>query len=126
MTEQTTSELLQRAYAAFNARDVDAAAALMADDVSWPNVSEGGFVHGREAVREHWREQFEAVEPWIELLALDPGPDGQVRASVRQVVRSNQGESISDDRLDHVHTIRDGLIQRMEVAQSRFWQRPGS
>jgi hypothetical protein len=117
MTARTTDELLQRAYEAFNARDVDAATALMTDDVTWPNVSDGGFVHGRDAVRDHWREQFEAADPQIEFLALDSGPDGVVRAHVHQVVRSNQGETISDDRLDHVYTIRDGLIQRMEVVE---------
>jgi uncharacterized protein (TIGR02246 family) len=117
MTEQTTSDLLRRAYAAFNARDADGGAALMADDVTWPNVADGSFVHGRDAVREHWREQFEAVDPRIELLAVDPGRDGSARASVRQVVRSKDGETISDERLDHVYTIHDGLIQRMELAK---------
>lgn len=111
-------EILRRAYAAFNARDVDAAVELMAEDVTWPDLADGGFVHGRGAVREHWLQQFEAVDPRIEVLSLDEGDeDGPARASVRQVVRSKRGETISDERLSHVYTIRDGLIERMQVAE---------
>ena len=41
-------ELLRAAYAAFNARDIDAALALMTPDVEWPRAFKGGFVHGPE------------------------------------------------------------------------------
>ena len=117
MTERMTAELLRRAYAAFNARDVETGVSLMAEDVTWPDLVDGGFVHGRDAVREHWREQFDAADPEIELLGIDSAPDGRVRASVRQLVLSNDGEMISDERLGHVYEIRDGLIQRMDPAE---------
>jgi SnoaL-like domain len=39
---------LRRAYEAFNARDVEAALALMHSDVDWPNAIEGGRVHGHD------------------------------------------------------------------------------
>lgn len=113
----TASEVLRRAYAAFNDRDIETAVALMAEDVIWPDLADGGFVYGRDAVREHWREQFEATDPQIELLGVDSGPDEKVYATVRQVVRSNRGETISDERVGHVYTIRDGLIHRMEPAR---------
>ena len=35
-------------YAAFNARDIDAALAGMHPEVDWPNGWEGGRVHGRD------------------------------------------------------------------------------
>ena len=118
MTERDPGEVLRNAYSAFNDRNIDAGTALMAADVTWPNVADGGFVHGRDAVREHWREQFDAVDPWIDFLGLDASEgDGLVRASVRQVVRSKEGETISDEALIHVFTFRDGLIHRMEVAE---------
>jgi hypothetical protein len=37
----TDRKLLEQAYAAFNARDVDAALATMDPDVIWPNGMEG-------------------------------------------------------------------------------------
>jgi len=36
-------ELLRAAYAAFNARDFDAAFATMAPDVAWPRAFKGGW-----------------------------------------------------------------------------------
>ncbi|MBA3262949.1 MAG: nuclear transport factor 2 family protein [Thermoleophilaceae bacterium] len=43
--------LIRAAYRAFNARDLDAAVALMHPDVDWPNAWEGGRVVGRSDVR---------------------------------------------------------------------------
>jgi ketosteroid isomerase-like protein len=33
--------MIERAYSAFNRRDIDGALALMTEDVSWPKASEG-------------------------------------------------------------------------------------
>jgi hypothetical protein len=109
------ADVLRRAYEAFNDRDIDAATELMAEDVVWPNVPDGGFVRGRAAVRGHWREQFDAADPRLELFGVEPLGEGRLRASVRQVVRSNEGELLSDERLYHVFVIRRGHIQRMEI-----------
>lgn len=43
--------VIEQAYSAFNQRDIDAALALMAHDVSWPKASEGGKVVGKEEIR---------------------------------------------------------------------------
>ncbi|MBV9490684.1 MAG: nuclear transport factor 2 family protein, partial [Verrucomicrobia bacterium] len=40
------SDLLRRAYEAFNRRDVDAVLAVMQPDVEWANGLEGGTVQG--------------------------------------------------------------------------------
>jgi ketosteroid isomerase-like protein len=47
-------ELLRAAYAAFNARDIDAALALMTPDVAWPKAFKGGSALGHEGVRAYW------------------------------------------------------------------------
>src|SRR2546423_6310406 len=54
--------LLRRTYAAFNARDVDAALANAHVDVDWPNVIEGIRIHGHDEVRAYWARQFETTE----------------------------------------------------------------
>ena len=46
-----TKTLIERAYSAFNRRDIDGALALMTQDVSWPKASEGGKVVGKEEIR---------------------------------------------------------------------------
>jgi hypothetical protein len=109
-------ELLRRAYEAFNARDIDAALALMHPDVDWPNGMEGGRVLGRAAVREYWTRQFEVIDSRVEPQAFTTDAAGRVVVDVHQVVRDTAGELLSDGRVEHVYTIRDGLIERMEIA----------
>jgi hypothetical protein len=109
-------ELLRRAYEAFNARDVDAALALMHRDVDWPNGMEGGRVLGRAAVREYWTRQFEVIDSRVEPEGFTTDAEGRVVVDVHQVVRDTAGELLSDGRVEHVYAIRDGLVERMEIA----------
>ena len=49
----TIEDLLTKSYAAFNARDIETALALMHADVDWPNGMEGGRVIGHDEVRQY-------------------------------------------------------------------------
>jgi ketosteroid isomerase-like protein len=118
--------LIRQAYAAFNQRDVDTGVALMTVDVDWPDVSTGGFVHGREEVRRHWHEQFSQLDPTVEPGVVSTRTDGRVAAEVRQLVRSLDGTLLSSDRLVHVFTIQDGLIRRMDVEPPTGPAEPGT
>jgi hypothetical protein len=65
-----TQTLLARAYAAFNHRDIDSAIALMSENVSWPNASEGGRVAGKEEIRSYWTRQWKEFDPHVEPLEM--------------------------------------------------------
>ena len=108
-------ELLSAAYAAFNARDIDAALALMALDVAWPKAFKGSFVRGPEAVRAYWSEQWSEINPQVEPVAFHPEPAGQILVEVHQVVRDRVGVVLADEHVGHRFTIEHGLIQAMEV-----------
>jgi ketosteroid isomerase-like protein len=108
-------EVLERAYAAFNARDIEAALAVMADDVDWPNGMEGGRVCGRDAVREYWRRQFTLLDSHVEPKGFTTAPDGRVAVDVHQIVRDPHGVVLSDGRVTHVYTLRDDLVVRMDI-----------
>jgi hypothetical protein len=108
-------ELLRAAYTAFNARDIDAALALMTPDVAWPRAFKGGFVRGSEAVRAYWTEQWSEINPHVEPLAFYPEDAGQVLVEVHQVVRDLAGAVLADEHVGHRFTIEHGLIQAMEV-----------
>ena len=56
-------KILERMYDCFNARDIDEVLNALADDVVWANGMDGGFVHGREAVRAYWTRQWSMVIP---------------------------------------------------------------
>jgi ketosteroid isomerase-like protein len=107
--------LLRAAYAAFNARDIDAALALMTPDVAWPRAFKGGFVQGHEAVRAYWTEQWREIDPHVTPLAFHADADGAIVVEVRQVVRDRAGAVLADERTRHRFTLHDGLIRQMAV-----------
>jgi hypothetical protein len=108
-------EVLRAAYAAFNARDIDAAPTLMTPDVAWPRAFKGGFVRGPEEVRAYWTEQWSEIDPHVEPIAFHPEDDGRIVVEVHQVVRDLTGALLADERVGHRFTLEQGLIQGMEV-----------
>ncbi|MGC1306654.1 MAG: nuclear transport factor 2 family protein [Phormidesmis sp.] len=108
-------ELLRAAYAAFNARDLDAALALMTPDVHWPRAFKGGFVRGPEEVRAYWTEQWSEIDGHVEPVAFHLEAAGQVLVEVHQIVRDLAGAVLADEHVGHRFTIEHGLIQAMEV-----------
>jgi hypothetical protein len=110
-------ESMRALYAAFNARDIDAAVAAMHPDVDWPNAWEGGRVRGHDAVRDYWTRQFAAIDPHVEPRSFTRTDDGRIAVEVHQVVRSQSGELLADRTVTHVYTLRDGLVERMDVVE---------
>ena len=108
-------DVLHRAYAAFNARDIDGALALMHSDVEWANGMEGGHEHGHAAVRAYWTRQWEQIDPHVDPLSFETRDDGRVAVDVHAVVRDLEGAILSDGRVTHVYTLRDGLVARMDI-----------
>ena len=110
-----TRTLIKQAYSAFNKRDIDAALALMTQDVNWPKASEGGRVVGREAIRAYWTRQWGEFDPHVEPLAMTEEDGGKTRVRVHQLVKSLQGDVLSDSEVLHVFTVKSGLIAAMEL-----------
>lgn len=108
-------ELLRTAYAAFNARDIDTALALMTPDVTWPRAFKGGFVRGPEEVRAYWTEQWSEIDGHVEPVSFHPEESGRILVEVHQVVRDLAGAVLADEHVGHRFTIVQGLIQAMEV-----------
>jgi hypothetical protein len=109
--------LLRRAYDAFNARDIEAALALMHPDVDWPNAMEGRREHGHAAVRDYWTRQFALIDSHVEPQRFTQDEEGRVIVEVHQVVRDTAGELLADRQVQHVYTIRGGLVERMDVRE---------
>jgi hypothetical protein len=108
-------EVLRRAYAAFNARDIDRALAVMHRDVDWPNGMEGGRELGHDAVRAYWTRQFGLIDSHVDPVGFSDDDQGRVVVDVHQVVRDLDGALLSEQRVEHVYTLREGLIARMEI-----------
>ncbi|MEG4104626.1 nuclear transport factor 2 family protein [Microcoleus sp. S13_C5] len=117
MSDQPAAEieLLRAAYAAFNARDIDAALALMTPDVAWPKAFKGGFVRGSEEVRAYWMEQWSEINPHVEPVSFYSEEAGRILVDVHQVVRDLAGAVLADEHVGHRFTLEYNLIQAMEV-----------
>jgi hypothetical protein len=110
-----TKTVIEQAYSAFNKRDIDGALALMTQDVSWPKASEGGRVVGKEEIRAYWTRQWREFDPHVESLAMSDENGGKTRVRVHQLVKSLQGDVLSDSEVLHVFTLNNGLIEAMDL-----------
>ncbi len=111
-------QLLMCAYRDFNARHVDAVLAFMHPDVEWANGMEGGHVHGKEAVRAYWTNQFELLDPRVEPQRIDQISEGRFLVEVHQVVHDLKGNLLLDTVVYHTYRIRSGLIERMDITHT--------
>src|ERR1700743_3505001 len=107
--------VIERAYSAFNKRDIDGAFALFTEDVDWPKASEGGKVIGKDEIRAYWTRQWAEFDPHVEPLAITEEDGGNVRVKVHQVVKSPQGDVLADGEVIHIFTMRNGLIAAMNL-----------
>jgi hypothetical protein len=113
-----TQTVIAQAYSAFNRRDVDGALALMSENVSWPKASEGGRVVGKEEIRAYWTRQWKEFDPHVEPIEVIDREGGKADVRVHQLVKSLGGDVLSDSEVWHVHTIANGLIERMDLKES--------
>lgn len=113
-----TSAVVAQAYSAFNRRDIDAALAVMSEQVDWPKASEGGRAVGKQEIRAYWTRQWAQFDPHVEPVEIIKGEADRTNVRVHQLVRSLNGEVLSDLVLWHIYTIADGLIERMDIGDS--------
>jgi ketosteroid isomerase-like protein len=115
-------EVLKRMYASFNARDIDGVLAQLADDVTWANGMDGGYVHGHEAVREYWTRQWSIVSPLVEPKQFKKVTEDLIIVDVQQSIRDLEGKPLQDqthglhDKLvGHVFHFQAGKVVRFEI-----------
>ena len=111
-------QFLQNLYDAFNKREIETIISAMHPDVKWANGLEGGFVYGRDAVREYWTNQFKAIQPELETLKFETGERGRSVVTVHQIVKDFEGNVIVDTEVRQTFTIEDGLISLYEIGET--------
>jgi nuclear transport factor 2 (NTF2) superfamily protein len=109
--------IINKAYEAFNARDIDGVFTVLQPDVHWPNGWEGGYVEGYEQVRDYWTRQWAELNPHVEPIQFTELPDGRIETIVQQTVKDIEGNLLLDGPIKHVYTITDGLITTMEIVK---------
>jgi len=113
-----SEELINHIYDRFNARDIEAILEHMHPDVHWPNGWEGGYVNGHGEVREYWTRQWKEIDPKVDPVKIKINTSGTIQVTVHQVAKDLVGKLLSDGYVEHVYTIKDGLIAGMEIGQA--------
>ena len=108
-------DLIKKAYAAFNSRDIDTALSTMHPGVQWPKAFEGGYVTGHNEIREYWTRQWTEINPNVEPVGFNEKEDGTLEITVHQIVKNLQGAMIFDGIVKHVYTLQDGLLRLMDI-----------
>jgi ketosteroid isomerase-like protein len=111
-------EFLRQVYERFNARDIEAVLGALHTDVIWANGMEGGYVHGREAVRSYWTRQWAAIDPRVEPTDFSTGADGEIVVEVHQTVHDLQGTVLVEQMIGHIFRIENGLITRFDIREA--------
>jgi hypothetical protein len=114
----SNEEFLQNLYDAFNKREIETIISLMRSDVKWANGLEGGFVYGRDAVREYWTNQFKDIQPELETLKFETDEKNREVVTVHQIIKDLQGNVLADMMVQQIFTIEDGLISLYEIGET--------
>jgi hypothetical protein len=109
------SQLIHQIYDAFNARNIDGVLSVLTEDVDWANGMDGGYVHGREAIRAYWTDQWSTIDPHVDPITITQAEDGATVVDVHQVVRDLRGQVVLDETVRHVFRIERGLISRFDI-----------
>ena len=106
-TSDAAVQVVRQAMDAFNARDAQAAAALIADDVEWHEIGRAEPIRGKEAVAARWGGALPAWGIQVEVHDIIASADHAV-ALVTATARMG-GRSLAY-RTAEIYHIRNGQI----------------
>jgi SnoaL-like domain len=118
----SNQQFLQDLYNAFNKREIETIISVMRPDVKWANGLEGGFVYGRDAVREYWTNQFKGIQAELETLKFETDENNRNIVTVHQIIKDLQGNLLADATIQQIFTIEDGLISLYEIGETETIQ----
>ena len=109
------TDIIKKAYAAFNERDINKALSTMQPGVKWSKAWEGGYIVGHEEIKNYWTRQWTEINPNVEPIDFNVRENGSLEVKVHQKVKDLQGISIFDGIVKHIYTFDNGLIKTMDI-----------
>jgi hypothetical protein len=88
-----------------------------ATSIPSPNGMEGGWLRGREGVREYWTRQWSVTDPHADPVKFSVDAFGRTVVEVHRVVRDLAGKVIADRMVRHIYQFEGGLIESMEIVE---------
>ena len=115
-------QFLQNLYDAFNNGEIETIISVMHPDVKWANGVEGGFVYGRDAVREYWTNQYKVIQVQLETLKFETDENNRNVVTVHQIIKDLQGNLLADATIQQIFNIESGLIGLYEIGETETIQ----
>jgi limonene-1,2-epoxide hydrolase len=122
LTMSSDRQFLQNLYDAFNNRELETIVSVMHPDVKWANGVEGGFVYGRDAVREYWTNQYQVIQVQLETLKFETDENNRNVVTVHQIVKDLQGNLLADMTVKQIFTIENDAIVLYEIGETETIQ----
>jgi hypothetical protein len=111
----TSTNVIRKAYAAFNERDIDKALSTMQPNVQWSKAWEGGYISGHDEIKAYWTRQWGEIDPNVEPVGFNERANGSLEVTVHQKVKDLQGNSLFDGTVKHIYTFENELIKTMDI-----------
>ena len=108
-------EMVESLYDLFNARDIEGVLSNLSENVVWANGMENTHVHGRDAVRAYWTQQWLAISPRVHPLKVSTTRDGSILVEVHQIVHDLDGKLLLDEKVGHVFQVEGGKVKRFDI-----------
>ena len=109
------TEIIKKAYAAFNERDIDKALSTMQPKVQWSKAWEGGYISGHDEIKQYWTRQWKEINPNVEPIGFNERQNGSLEVEVHQKIKDLEGNLLFDGTVKHIYTFEDGLIKTMDI-----------
>ena len=107
------SDLLQRAFTAYDARDLAGLLTLVSEDVDWPDGARR--LRGRAALSAYWVAQWSRTRTHDRLQRIDRRADGSVVVRLERVVRSLEGHLLERALFDDVFRLDASRLARLDI-----------
>lgn len=112
----TRQAVLEKAFDAFNTRDLTRIRPLIHPEAVWPNTLESGPpLVGKEAVMGHFGRIFATFVPSIELIQVLEETADALTVEAQYAVESLDGHVWTDSRATLIYHFRDDLLSGMTI-----------
>jgi hypothetical protein len=110
-----SKDIINKAYTAFNERNIDNALSTMQANVQWSKAWEGGYIMGHDEIKQYWTRQWSEINPNVKPVGFSERENGSLEVKVHQNVKDLQGNLVFDGMVKHIYTFQDGLIKTMDI-----------
>ena len=109
------TDLIKKAYSAFNERNIEQALSTMQLNVQWSKAWEGGYISGHDEIKQYWTRQWNEINPKVKPIGFKERENGSLEVLVHQIVKDLDGNSMFEGTVKHIYTFQEELIKTMDI-----------